>query len=58
MEENKKEVVLSVQNLDVVFNNSRKRNFKAVDNVSFDIYKGEILPTKNKEESRKEGSVN
>ena len=43
MEENKKEVVLSVQNLDVVFNNSRKRNFKAVDNVSFDIYKGETF---------------
>ena len=43
MEENKKEVVLSVQNLDVVFNNSRKRNFKAVDNASFDIYKGETF---------------
>ena len=43
MEENKKEVVLSIQNLDVVFNNSRKRNFKAVDNVSFDIYKGETF---------------
>ena len=43
MEENKKEVVLSVKNLDVVFNNSRKHNFKAVDNVSFDIYKGETL---------------
>ena len=43
MEENKKEVVLSVRNLDVVFNNSRKRNFKAVDNVSFDIYKGETF---------------
>ena len=43
MEENKKEVVLSVKNLDVVFNNSRKHNFKAVDNVSFDIYKGETF---------------
>lgn len=43
MEENKKEVVLSVRNLDVVFNNSRKHNFKAVDNVSFDIYKGETF---------------
>ena len=43
MEENKKEVVLSVKNLDVVFNNSRKSNFKAVDNVSFDIYKGETF---------------
>lgn len=43
MEENKKEVVLSIKNLDVVFNNSRKHNFKAVDNVSFDIYKGETF---------------
>lgn len=43
MEENKREVVLSVKNLDVVFNNSRKHSFKAVDNVSFDIYKGETF---------------
>ena len=43
MEENKKEVVLSIKNLDVVFNNSRKHSFKAVDNVSFDIYKGETF---------------
>ena len=43
MEENKREVVLSIKNLDVVFNNSRKHSFKAVDNVSFDIYKGETF---------------
>lgn len=42
MEENKKEVVLSIQNLDVVFKNGKKE-FKAVDNVSFDIYKGETF---------------
>ncbi|MBR2281208.1 MAG: ATP-binding cassette domain-containing protein [Spirochaetales bacterium] len=42
MEENKREVVLSVQNLDVVFR-QRKQSFKAVDNVSFDIYKGETF---------------
>ena len=42
MEENKKEVVLSVKNLDVVFT-QRKQAFKAVDNVSFDIYKGETF---------------
>ncbi len=42
MEENKKEVVLSIQNLDVVFKNGKKE-FKAVDDVSFDIYKGETF---------------
>lgn len=40
--EKNKEVVLSIQNLDVVFKNGKK-DFKAVDNVSFDIYKGETL---------------
>ena len=42
MDKNNKEVVLSVQNLDVVFS-QRKMKFKAVDNVSFDIYKGETF---------------
>jgi len=42
MEDNKKEVVLSIQNLDVVFKHNKKE-FKAVDNVSFDIYKGETF---------------
>ena len=42
MEDNKKEVVLSIQNLDVVFKNGKKE-FKAVDDVSFDIYKGETF---------------
>ena len=42
MEDNKREVVLSIQNLDVVFK-QRKHVFKAVDNVSFDIYKGETF---------------
>ena len=42
MEEKNREVVLSVQNLDVVFT-QRKQAFKAVDNVSFDIYKGETF---------------
>ena len=37
-----KEVILSVKNLDVVFGKGKKK-FKAVSNVSFDIYKGETL---------------
>ena len=39
---NNKQVLLSIKNLDVVFGRGKKA-FKAVDNVSFDIYKGETL---------------
>jgi oligopeptide transport system ATP-binding protein len=42
MDQSDKKVLLSVQNLDVVFKKGKK-HFKAVDNVSFDIYKGETL---------------
>ncbi len=42
MENTEKQVLLSIKNLDVVFKNG-KNKFKAVDNVSFDIYKGETL---------------
>ena len=37
-----KDVLLSIRNLDVVFG-SGKTAFKAVDNVSFDVYRGETL---------------
>ena len=42
METTKKEVLLSIQNLDVVFGRGKK-SFKAVSDVSFDIYTGETL---------------
>ena len=42
MDNKEKEVLLSVRNLDVVFGKGKK-TFKAVDNVSFDIFKGETL---------------
>ncbi len=41
MNENR-EILLSVRNMDVCFG-KRKSRFKAVDNVSFDIYKGETF---------------
>ena len=42
METNEKKVLLSIQHLDVVFGRGKKA-FKAVNDVSFDIYKGETL---------------
>ncbi len=42
MENTEKKVLLSIKNLDVVFKNG-KNEFKAVSDVSFDIYKGETL---------------
>ena len=40
--ENNKEALLSIQNLDVVFGRGPKA-FKAINNVSFDIYQGETV---------------
>lgn len=42
MDNNEKKPLLSIRNLDVVFK-SGKTKFKAVDNVSFDIFKGETV---------------
>ncbi len=42
MTDQQREVLLSVQHMDVCFG-KRKNRFKAVDNVSFEIYKGETF---------------
>ena len=42
MTDNQREILLSVRNLDVCFGKKRKP-FKAVNNVSFDIFKGETF---------------
>ncbi|MBR4122328.1 MAG: ABC transporter ATP-binding protein [Erysipelotrichaceae bacterium] len=42
MASNEKQVLVSIRNLDVVFGRGKKA-FKAVNDVSFDIYKGETL---------------
>ena len=41
-EQNNREILLSVRNMDVCFG-KKKKPFKAVNNVSFDIFKGETF---------------
>ena len=40
---NEKEELLSVEHLEVTFNNSRKHRFRAVKDANFKIYKGETF---------------
>ena len=40
---NEKEVLLDIQHVEVTFNNSRHRNFKAVKDANLQIYKGETF---------------
>ena len=42
-ETNEKEVLLSVDHLEVTFNNNRKHRFRAVKDANFKIYKGETF---------------
>lgn len=42
MTKNSKEKLIEVKNIDIVFGQGKKQ-FKAVDDVSFDIYKGETF---------------
>lgn len=43
MSNNGKEILLEVKNLSVEFGRRKKNKFVAVDNVSFNVYKGEIF---------------
>lgn len=43
MTHDKREVILEIKNLTVEFKGKGKRPFRAVDNVSFNIYKGETF---------------
>ncbi|MFA9423363.1 MAG: peptide ABC transporter ATP-binding protein, partial [Sedimentibacter sp.] len=38
-----KKVILSVRNLKQYFNEGKKNEVRAINNISFDIYKGETL---------------
>ena len=43
MSDKNKEVILSLKDVDITFNQGTKKEFKAVKNVSFDIKKGDNM---------------
>ena len=56
--ENKKEKLIEMKNLKKYFPMKKRQVLKAVENVTMDIYKGEILPeAKKAPQNKREGSA-